>query len=64
MKTVILTQQYLGFSEGSELTFINDKEANDLISQNKAVPKSIDNPTKDKMIRRSKNKMVTNGYKR
>lgn len=56
MKKVILTQQYLGYPKGTELIFITDSEADELIAKDKAVSKSIDNPPKDKMLRNYKRK--------
>lgn len=59
---MILTQQYSGFPEGTELMFINDTETDDLIAKNKAVPKSfdktMDRPPKDKMVKHSKRKVI------
>jgi hypothetical protein len=56
MKIVILKEQYLNFKPGSELTFLVDSEAAELIDKDIAFYKSLDNAPKDKMIRKSKRK--------
>ncbi len=54
MKKVILKEQYLHYPVATELTFIDESEADRLIKEGTA--KSIDNPPKDKMLRGAKNK--------
>lgn len=56
MKVVILTEEYRGFPKNTELTFLNDSDADNLIGDGIALPKSIDDPPRDKMVRKRKTK--------
>jgi hypothetical protein len=59
MKKVVLKKQYPLFPyypPGTELSFVADEQADGLVDKGIADYKSIEKPTKDKMIRRSKTK--------
>lgn len=64
MKTLILQQRHLIYEKGREITIVDNKEAERLINTGVAVEKAIDMPSKDKMLRRIKNKSHSDSKER